>query len=320
MLLRARSDTGARLLIAAGLALLPPSLIAFRLGYNERQYAPIALLTCIAIGASAAAALRWVWARPPVAGRPLARTVLVAASIAVIVGGLFGVQAAIPRPEPVGPHVIVVDWLRPRVAAGHAVVANFAVRSIVGLGLYGRARVDLLPVHRIPPSDDPRRYLWIGLRGTEVFGLPRSGWQSTLTGQGVRYLVIAGPHPLAPAELRGTLDRDAVPGVRHAATFGTPEQWAVVYAIDSSAVEAPPTIATHASADAVVRFLQIVDNRLGVIRALAAGRAVVSGTEVRLGDLAAAVRGEACLEPAPSPEPTMAVIVVVASGGECPDG
>ncbi|MGZ6964460.1 MAG: hypothetical protein ACXVKA_09590, partial [Acidimicrobiia bacterium] len=49
-----RRDPRARILVLAGLAFLPASVIAWQSGFALRQFVPIALLSCIAIGVAAA--------------------------------------------------------------------------------------------------------------------------------------------------------------------------------------------------------------------------------------------------------------------------
>jgi hypothetical protein len=292
---RAPRNPGLRLLVAAAAFVVPPAAYATLNGLSSRNYVGLAVLSAIAIGVAAARIVTWALSRTP--ARPGLRVCALAlAAVGGIVGATAG-QIRVGNPgEPALPGQLV-DWLRAETPPGDHVVMTFRYSEIVALELYGDVAVPGLAAVRVDAGAPLSDFLWIGLRDRQLFGYTRSGWEGTVGQPGTSHLVLAGPHPLTPAELMPALDRDGLPGLVHAQAFEAGGDWATIYRVDATSVRASPTaVALHLSPAAASAWLDLAagapggDAATAVMRLAEADAIVIgpdsSGLSRRLGDVA----------------------------------
>jgi hypothetical protein len=199
---------------------------------------------------------------------------------------------------------------------------TFRYNEIVSLELYGDVAVPSLGAVRVDGSTPLAEFLWIGLRDQQLFGYTRSRWEAALGRPGTSYLVLAGPHPLTPAEIMPTLDRGGLPGVIRAQSFSADDDWATIYRVDATSVRASPTdIALHLSPAAAIAWLDLAGGMPGGDPAAAARLLVDAGPIVVGPDretLARRLVGIACLVPLADLGPDAAR--VVPDGPQCGGG
>ena len=295
----ARRDPGLRLLVVAAACLLPPAAYATLNGLSSRNYAGLAVLSAIAIGVAAAIVGTWALSRP--SARPRLRVGALGLAAVVGIAGATAGQVRVGDPgEPPLPGQLV-DWLRVQTPPGDHVVMTFRYDEIVALDLYGAVAVPSLAAVRVDDDAPLSGFLWIGLRDQQLFGYTRSRWEATLRRPGTSRLVLAGPHPLTPAELMPTLDRGGLPGVVRATSFEADGDWATIYRVDGAAVRASPTdAALHLSPAAAIAWLDMAGSVPGGTAASASGQLAATGAIVvgpGAESLAIRLVGVACLVP-----------------------
>jgi hypothetical protein len=313
----ARRDPGLRLLLAAAACLVPPAAYATMNGLNSRNYAGLAVLSAIAIGVAAAWIVALAASRAP--AQPGLRVGALGLAVVVGISGATAGQIRVGNPgEPALPGE-VVGWLRTETPPGDHVVMTFRYSEIVSLELYGHVPVPGIAAVHVDAGNPLSDFLWIGLRDRQLFGYTRSEWEGTIGQAGTSALVLAGPHPLTPAELMPTLDRGGLPGLVRAQAFDTDGDWATIYRVDAASVRASPTdVALHLSPAAAIAWLDLAGglhggDPAGAARLLADADPIVVGPDRET--LARRLVGIACLVPLADLSPDAARIVP--DGAQC---
>jgi hypothetical protein len=281
MLVRARVDVGARLVIVAALCLLPAAAYAAKNGLDGRNYAGLAALSSVAIGVAAAMAARWVSSRIG-GGRLLRAGVLAVVALSVAGVVVAGQRAAGPVP-PAGVADALATWLRANTTPGDRIAMTFRDREAIALQLFDSVEVANLFPTRVQAEDDPGTFLWMGLRDQQLFGYRRADWDRALTDPAVRYVVMSGPHPFHPTELLSAMADRPIPGLERVASIDGEGGQAEVFAVDPTILALGPESApTAMSAEAALAWLDLAEPTGKVIadgRLLAAGP-IVSGDAV----------------------------------------
>jgi hypothetical protein len=152
-------------------------------------------------------------------------------------------------------------FVGPNLAAGDAIVSSVRDRTALGVALFDRhVRVGAIPSRPVDPRVRADAYLWLGLRRGTLFGITRDGWTTVVGGPGVRYLVVAQPHPLSPSELLPVLatdigQRNGLRPVRQLEDrYGTVQ----IFEVNASEVSSPPAIRLHARPEALVAWIKSV--------------------------------------------------------------
>jgi hypothetical protein len=306
-----RRDPGLRLLLLAAACLVPPAAYATMNGLSSRNYAGLAVLSAIAIGVAAARIVKLATARlSPQYGLRVGALGL--ATVVGVAGATVG-QFRVGNPgEPALPGQLVA-WLRAETPPGDHAVMTFRYSEIVSLELYGHVAVPGLAAVRIDAAAPLSDFLWIGLRDRQLFGYGRSEWEGTLGQPGTSDLVLAGPHPLTPAELMPTLDRGGLPGLVRAQAFDTGGDWATIYRVEAASVGAGATdVALHLSPAAAMAWLDLAAGGPGA-DAAAASRRLADAAPIVIGSdrdsLAQRLLGVACLVPFPDLGPEAARVM-----------
>jgi hypothetical protein len=166
-------------------------------------------------------------------------------------------------------------------------------------------------------------FIWVGLRDRQLFGYARDDWTNSLDRPRASHLVLAGPHPLTPIELMGSLDRDEVPGLSWAQAFEVDGDWATAYRVEPGSVRASPAdVPLHLSPAAAVAWIDLATTAStasddgDAVRRLAESGAIVVGSNTAV--LAARLAGHACLVPTAGDATDAARIVP--SGATCDPG
>jgi hypothetical protein len=313
VLIAARRDRDLRLLVAAGICLLPPVGYAITNGLSTRNLAGIAVLSAVAFGVACARI-------GALLAKPRARPSTQALTIAGLAIGLAGAAAGQARVGDPGESALpgqLSDWLRANAPSGSRAVMTFRDSEIVALELYGTISVPGLAVVHVEADAPLSDFIWIGLRDRQLFGYTRSGWEQTLAQPGTVDLVLAGPHALTPAELMPALDRSGLPGLALARRFTTPGEWASIYRVTPPFVRAlPDDVRLHLSPAAAVAWLDLA----GGADEPAAARRLVSAAPLILGSgsdadlLRTRLTGIGCLLAAPTDGPESSRIIAAGSG------
>lgn len=317
VLAAARHDPDLRLLVAGAICLLPPAGYALANGLSTRNLAGLAVLSAVAIGVACARVARQVAARAPSGGPTRAvPTIVLTIGLVIGLGGAVAGQGRVGDPGESTLPGQMTAWLRANAPPGSHAVMTFRDSEIVALELYGRMSVPGLPAVRVATDAPLSDFLWIGLRDRQLFGYTRSGWVGTLAQPGTGAFILAGPHPLTPAELMPALDRGGLPGVVLAEQFATEGEWASIYAVTPPSVDAElDAVHLHLSPGAALAWLDLTgaDGAPGAARRLVDSAPVVVGTETEA--LARRLAGVACLiaDPANGPESSRMVMI----GSEC---
>ncbi len=294
---RARKEIPARFLVAAAGCLAAPAIYATLNGLSARNYAGLAVLSAIAVGVAAAGAgdaIRTnatlsrrarlaVW--PVIAGLLLAGAVIGQVRTGIPVGSVLPGQIA--------------DWLRPEVKSGNRVIMTFHDSDVIALELFKSAAVPELQVSPYGASEPLGAYLWLGLRDQKLFGYRRTTWTSTLGNRAARYLVLAGPHELTPAELVPALNRGLFAGVRRAQFFDIEGEWARIYRVVPERIVPQADVPLHLSPAAAQAWLDLAgagtDGAAREQQLIDAGPVIVGRTASAVLD---GLVAQACLVPA----------------------
>jgi hypothetical protein len=319
---RALRHTGARLLLVAAIGLAPASLYAASLGLNARNFAGLAILSAVAVGAGGAwlvAALRQRQAASSLGQRRLATIALIGVAVVALVAPVVGQRdAGRVAPDRIGDELAA--WLVANVPDGGRIAMTFREREQMALRLYGRADVATLPIARVAASETPADYLWMGLRDRQLFGYRQSAWVGTLSGElgGARQpadlLVLVGPHPFTPTALTTTsgADADADLGLTPATTIEADGDRAEIYRVaPGAAVHAAAAVPLHLSADAAEAWLDLAGGD-DAGRLLDAGP-IVDGAPQALATLVDRLGAAACATPTPEGS------IALGRAGTCPD-
>lgn len=300
---RARQELGARLLVAAAIGLAPATLYAALQSLNARNFAGLAVLSAITVGVAGAtlvAAIRpWLARRSgrSVMSRAGAALCLAAVVAFTLAGPTLG-QRSITRTETDVLADSLVAWIAENVPDGGRIVMAFREREETALRRFGRTDVGPLGAKRVELSEPPSEYIWMGLRGEQLFGYPRSGWITALTDPPASYLVLVSPHPFTPVDLLGASDGgSSVPGLAPVVSLEGEDDRADIFRIDAQLVrDQTNEVPLHLTTDAAMVWLDQAGGSDAVGRLLDA-RPVVSGEAVE--GLLARLGAQACRTPKP---------------------
>jgi hypothetical protein len=308
---RLRTDPTARLLALAVLAMVPPAIYATANGLSPRNYAVLALLCCVAVGAATADVAAWVGRR--LSARPgwarwtaLVAGIVLASAVVLVAQKVTGVAAGSILPDQ------LAGWLAQHATPGQRVVMTFRLREIVTLELRNRVPVDSLAVNRISADDDPASFVWMGLRDQQLFGYSAAVWDRTLGRPRTAFLVLVEPHALTPSELIPLLSspRGGEAGFSPAVTVREGEDAAHVFRLDAArASSSAGHLGLHLTANAVQAWLVLGGAPAERVARLAAARPVIMGTTSSLEQLRVALGGLGCLTPAPSYEAPNSIVL-----------
>jgi hypothetical protein len=301
---RLRIDPTARLLAFAVLAMVPPAIYATANSLSTRNYAVLALLCCVAVGATTADLVAWMrrrlapgpgWAR----WAAVAAGVVVACALVLVAQKVTGVAAGSTLPEQLS------RWLAGHATPGQRVVMTFRLRELVTLELRNRVPVASIAANRVRADDDPASFVWMGLRDQQLFGYPAAGWDRTLGQPGTAFLVFVEPHALTPSELVPLLGslRGAEAGFTLAVTLPEGDDAAHVFTVDAArASGSAGQLGLHLSPDAAQAWLALGGRPADRVGRLAAVGPVIMGSDGSLEQLRAVLGGLACLAPATTDE------------------
>ncbi|MEO8437335.1 MAG: hypothetical protein ABI562_02680 [Chloroflexota bacterium] len=313
---RSPSEPGARLLLVAGLCLVPAALYAASLGLNARNFVGLAVLSAIAIGAGGAwlvDALRGRIATAPPSGRRTTAAVALAglAIVALAIPVVGQRDAGRPTADRLGDELS--GWLTANVPRGGRIVMAFREREAMALRLFGGADVAVLPIARVDPGEAPDNYLWMGLRDRQLFGYRRAAWTAVLTQPPPDVLVLVGPHPFTPSDLLAGTATSARLGLDRVTTLEAGMDRAEILRVDPvTATSGASEVPLHLSEAAAVAWLDLVGGASATDRFLAAGP-VITDDDGTIQDLQARLGGGACITP------DEAGAVSIGPAGSCPD-
>jgi hypothetical protein len=312
---------GARLLALAGACLVPPALYALANSLSPRNYAGLAILSAVALGVAATDIVGWLMRRlqrgvalpAAIAGVTARAPAIVAlAALLVAVPLVVAAQREVVRPAPSRIDAEVASWLAVHAGPGDRVVMPFRLREVVTLDLGGQVPVVGLPVDRVRAGDDPADYVWIGLRGGQLFGYRRAAWRAALGNEASRFLVLVTPHALTPTELEPLLRSPAGStfGLTVATAFSAGGDRATIYAVDAAeALSGAPSLTLHVAPEAALAWLDAADPspiaQGQAVARLASAHAVIVGSVEAIAPLLDRLAGRTCVTPA--------------GGGEDPD-
>ncbi len=239
-----RHDPRARTLVLAALAFIPASVIAWNAGFAIRQFLPIALLSCIALGVAAADVLTAALRRAP---RGAAKVVV---ALAVVIGLIAVVPVVLTQGRTkieaaeTDLDADLAQWITAR-PGQPVVLTTFRFKAEVWARVEGDAT--LVPL----TFNNPRRrpplppQVWIDATGRDYRTLPRGPLAKSL--RHADYLVLSGPHRFGPRALATWLDQHGKEvGLIPVAAFTPPAgySWANVYRVRHPQVSKIPTIVT----------------------------------------------------------------------------
>jgi hypothetical protein len=312
---RARHVVGARILVVTAIGLAPAALYAASLGLNARNFAGLAVLSAVAVGAGGAWLVADLRERRTVGTptmRRLATIALVGVAVVAVAAPVAGQRdAGRPAPDRIGDEL--AGWLAANAPEGGRIVMAFREREQMALRLFGDADVAILPIARVDASEPPETYLWMGLRDRQLFGYRRAAWAATLGDRPADLLVLVGPHPFTPFALTAELATASQLGLAPAAILEADGDRAEVHHVDAAAAASGlPGVPLHLSADAAVAWLDLAGDGTATGRLLAA-RPIVDGDAAAIASLLDRLGSAACSTPAGADS------VALAPAGTCPD-
>lgn len=298
---RARHELGPRLVVAAAIGLAPATLYAAAQGLNARNFAGLAVLSAIALGIAGATVVATVRAMldarsgRSTASRTLAALTLAAVVAFTLIGPAVG-QRAVRRPGPDRLTDELVAWVAKHVEDGGRIVMAFREREEIALRRFGRTEVRLLGVRRVDSTAPPGRFIWMGLRGRQLFGYLRTAWVTALSDPPASHLVLVSPHPFTPTDLIGAPGGEApaadpVPGLTLVASLDDGGDHAAILGIDPDGVRGgTEAVPLHLTAEAAAVWLDQAGP--DAIERLLQARPVITGGDVK--SLIARLGDEAC--------------------------
>ena len=273
---------GPRLLLVAAVGLAPAALYAASLGLNARNFAGLAVLSAVAVGAGGAWLVASLRQRRTVATSPglarMATIALVAVAVLAIAGPVVGQRdAGRVAPDRIGDEL--AGWLAANAPDGGRVVMAFREREQMALRLYGDAEVAILPIARVGADEPPGTYLWMGLRDRQLFGYRRAAWTAAMAGQAsgdpADLLVLVGPHPFTPFALTAAPETAIRLGLSPAKIVEVDGDRAEILDVDPAAVgSGAGEVPLHLSAEAAAAWLDLAggDARSRPVARRATGR------------------------------------------------
>jgi hypothetical protein len=311
---------GPRLLVVAAIGLAPAALYAASLGLNARNYAGLAVLSAVAIGAGGAwlvASLR----QRRTAGRStrqarIATFGLVALAALAIAAPVVGQRGAgRVAPDRIGD--ALAGWLAANAPDDGRIVMAFREREQMALRLYGHGDVAILPMARVDPADPPGTYLWMGLRDRQLFGYRRAAWTAALAEQAsggpAGLLVLVGPHPFTPFSLTATPATAMRLGLSPATILEADGDRAEIHHVGATAAgSGAGDVPLHLAADAATAWLDLAGGN-GAAGRLLEARPIIDGDAGSIAVLLDRFGAAACASPSGSGS------VSLGPAGTCPD-
>ena len=163
VLTRARVERGPRLLAGAAVGLAPAALYAASQGLNARNYAGLAVLSAVAMGAAGAWLVAWARSLRRAAWRSLGalavhrRSIATALAVALVLGVVGGIaigQRAAGRPATAGTATSSRAGSRRTRPDGDRIAMAFRDRERWPSGYSTRWTIANLPPVRVDPADD----------------------------------------------------------------------------------------------------------------------------------------------------------------------
>ena len=235
-----RHDPRARILVLAGLAFVPATVIAWQAGFAIRQFIPIALLSAIALGVAAADLLTPVFKRcsPQVAGA------LVLATACVVAVPVTLVEDRTPIEQTKGDLENLAEFFAAR-PGEPSVLTSFRFKAQLWARVEGDAALSGMPFEEVVHPPRQTEALWIDATGRNYRVMPRANMARRL--HQADYMVLSGPQRFGPRALAAWLnlhgaDVGLVPVARFRPSSET--SWAFVYKVNHAHVDEIPTIVT----------------------------------------------------------------------------
>ena len=299
---RARLEPGPRLLLLAAAGFAPAALYAANLGLNARNFAGLAVLSAVAVGAGGAwlvALLRIRRARSIGSSRTLAAVALAGVAIIALAAPLVGQRDA-GRVAPDRLADEVAGWLTTNVPDGGRIVMAFRGREEIALRRFGQADVAVLPIVRVDATASPETYLWMGLRDRQLFGYRRAAWAATMANPPGDVLVLVGAHPFTPFDLTADPSTADRLGLALVATLEADGGRAEIHLVDpATALAGTPDVPLHLSAAAASTWLELGGGDPAIGRFLAA-QPIVTGDDDAVRTLLDRLGERACVTPVPA--------------------
>lgn len=297
---RARDEPGSRLLLVAAAGLAPAALYAASLGLNARNFAGLAVLSAVAVGAGGSWVVAGLRDRRAAGStgpaRAVAAVALAGLAVVALTTPLIG-QRDVGRIPPDRLADELAGWLAANVPDGGRIVMAFREREEMALRRFGRAEVAILPIERVDATAPPEAYLWMGLRDRQLFGYRRAAWTATLTDPPADVLVLVGAHPFTPFDLTAEpLTTDRL-GLTLVFTLQADGDRAEIHRVDpAGAVASTPDVPLHLSAAAATAWLDLAGGDAATGRLLSA-HPVVAGDDDAIRTLLDRLGGGACAGP-----------------------
>lgn len=248
-----RRDPRARLLVLAGLAFVPASLIAWEKEFALRQFGPIVLLSCIALGVAVVQVLAATIRRVPRgAARRLAAPVAVVAFAVALVPVILTQDRTVLPPSPGSIDRDLARWIMAR-PGKPIVVSTVRYEAQLWARVEGEAEIRPLQLEDQVESAGFGHTAWADWRRGSYHVLPREELARRL--RGADYLVLSGPDRFGPIGLAIWLQRNgAAIGITPVAHFGprSGRFWAYVYRLRRPRVGAIPTVISTMAAEQMV--------------------------------------------------------------------
>ncbi len=248
--IRRRNDPRARLLVLAGLAFVPASLIAWEAHYGIRQFVPITLLSCIALGVAAAdllaSVVRWAPSRAP---RPVLAITAVIGLVAIVPVATAQARTKITASAGSDLDAKLGRFLSAR-PGQPAVLMSFKFDAQLWARLEGDATIRRLPFDETHEPPRLASAFWVDATRRDYTSMPRNRVTARL--RQADYLALTGPHRFGPIGLALWLQKHGREvGLDPVAHFEAPSGsgWAYVYRVSQPRVDAIPTVMTSAAVD-----------------------------------------------------------------------
>ena len=248
-----RHEILGRLLLIAGVAMVPAAVVAWRQGFDIRQFAPTVVLSCIALGVTSAhlAHLGARLVRHRLHHRLAVRVCAVLALVFVGVGLVpaWGIERSITSASPSWRDEQTAEWISARASGPTKVSSSRGGLNQLRTRLHDVATVRLLGLEQSREISDLTNIAWIDSDGLEYHFVHRDALERNL--DGTDFLVLSGPFMGAPmARLAEAFAQNGAElGVSDSAHFSEVGIWAYVLEVEPSAMMTSTTMMTTRAAD-----------------------------------------------------------------------
>jgi hypothetical protein len=253
LLLRRHREPRARLLVVAGLAFVPATAIAWVDELALRQFVPIALLSCIAVGVAAADSVAAIVRRTAGSRRRAVAVALAAGAVVAMTVPVVLTQSRLEldAPEP-GIDRALAQWLGARPGTPD-VATTFKYRTSLWVRLDGRAALHDLTFERSGGAPPLRSAVAVDIRGDGYQTVTRRHLREAL--DDADYLLLTGPGRRSPIGLATWLrEHGRNVGLPLVAEFGAGRRgpWAYLFRVDRPRLRAIPTVVSGFAAEAML--------------------------------------------------------------------